>query len=52
MFDPAGDLKAQAQEIATTLCKRIIEDKRSASEAEVAENIDQSVEEPVLPGIL
>ena len=48
MFDPDGDLKAQAQEIATTLCKRIIEDKRSAREAEGAENI----EEPVLPGIL
>ena len=48
LFDPSEDLKAQTQGIAITLCKRIIEDKRSAREAEGAENI----EEPVLPGIL
>ena len=51
-FDPAEDIKRQAQEIAITLCRRIIEDKRSAREAEVAERIDPSVQDPVLPGIL
>jgi hypothetical protein len=50
-FDPAEDLKAQAQKIAATLCKRIIEDKQSAQKAEVAESIDESLQEPVLPGI-
>jgi hypothetical protein len=52
-FDPSGDLRAQAQEISKILCKRIIEDKQSAREAEVAESdLDiASVQEPILPGI-
>jgi hypothetical protein len=37
-FDPSGDLRAQAQEISKILCKRIIEDKQSAREAEVVES--------------
>jgi hypothetical protein len=53
MFDPSGDLQAQAREIATTLCKRIIEDKQSAREAEVVENVLDmaSAQEPSLPRI-
>jgi hypothetical protein len=50
-FDPAGDLHAQAEEIATTLCKRLIEDKQFAREAEAAESVDASPQDPVLPGI-
>ena len=50
-FDPAKDLREQAEAIATILCKRIVEDKQSAREAEAAESIDSSTVEPVLPGI-
>jgi hypothetical protein len=50
-FDPTGDLTAQAEGIANTLCKRIIEDKQSAREAEAAESVEASPQEPVLPGI-
>jgi hypothetical protein len=49
-FDPSKDLQTQAQEIVTILCKRIIEDKESARQAEAAESVD-STQEPVLPGI-
>lgn len=52
-FNPAEDIKAQAQIIAATLCKRIIEDKQSAREAEVVESIDPLLQDdPVLPGII
>jgi hypothetical protein len=50
-FDPAKDLRAQAEEIATILCKRIIEDRQSARDAEAAESVESSPKEPALPGI-
>jgi hypothetical protein len=51
VFDPSGNLQAQAQEIATTLCRRIVEDKQSACDAEAAESVESSAQEPILPGI-
>lgn len=50
-FDPTKELQAQAQDIAAILCKRIIEDKQSAHDAEVTESVEASPQEPVLPGI-
>jgi hypothetical protein len=47
-FDPTGDLRAQAQQIAATLCKRIIEDKQSARDAEDAESIEDSRQQSML----
>jgi len=50
-FDPSGDLQTQAEEIATTLCRRIVEDRQSARDAEAAESVPSSAQEPILPGI-
>ena len=50
-FDPSKDVEEQAQEIAAILCKRIIEDKQSAREAEAVESIGLAPQEAVLPGL-
>ena len=51
VFDPSRDLKEQAKEIADILCKRIIEDKQSAREAEAKESVDIAAQEPILPAL-
>jgi hypothetical protein len=50
-FDPFKDMETQAQEIATILCQRIIEDRLSAREAEAVESIGLSAQEAILPGL-
>jgi len=51
VFDPSKDLKEQATEVADILCKRIIEDRQSAREAEAKESVASSGLEPILPGV-
>jgi hypothetical protein len=50
-FDSSKDLEEQAQEIAAILCKRIIEDRQSAREAEAVESIELAPQEVILPGL-
>ena len=51
-FDPSMDSHTQAREIANILCKRIIEDKQSARDAEAVESMDIALaQEPTLPGL-
>ena len=47
VFDPSKDLKEQATEVADILCKRIIEDRQSAREAEAKESVASSGLEPI-----
>jgi hypothetical protein len=52
VFDPSKDLQRQAERVADILCRRIIEDKQSAREAEATESVDTaSAQEPILPGL-